>query len=291
MRASDPSRISPTAHYTGYVWVRHGLSPKGLGTRLGQMMFHGMRPLARVASLGTGGVTLETFLLQRHQIIDHLLAQAIEAGRIGQVVEIAGGLSGRGLRLAERFEQQGLVYVEGDLPGMARRKRGILERLGGLRQGHHVVAINALSDDGPLSLTAATAPLLDPERGTAIVTEGLISYFDRDTVLAMWSRFARFLGGFPAGQYLSDLHLQDAVHARAVPRLFLAGLGAFAAGRIHLHFGNEDELAASCLESGFARSRMHQPASLADELGFALSRGPDHVRVLECWSGDEAGAR
>ena len=157
MRASDPSRISPTAHYTGYVWVRHGLSPVGLGTPLGRLMFHGLRPLARVASLGTGGVTLETFLLQRHRMIDRLLERAIDEGTIGQVVEIAGGLSGRGLRFAERYESQSLVYVEGDLPRMARRKRRMVEGLGGQRRNHHVVAIDALSDDGPQSLGARSA--------------------------------------------------------------------------------------------------------------------------------------
>jgi O-methyltransferase involved in polyketide biosynthesis len=224
-------------------------------------------------------------------MIDRLLERAIDEGTIGQIVEIAGGLSGRGLRFAERYASRGLVYVEGDLAPMARRKRRILEGLGGPRQGHHVVAIDALSDDGPLSLAAATESMLDPERGTAIVSEGLLNYFDREAVLDMWSRFSCFLARFPAGQYLSDIHLGDALHARAVPRLFLAGLGAFAAGRIHLHFATAGELTASCAASGFARSRIHHPASLAGELGFAASRGPDHVRVLECWSSGEAGAR
>ncbi|MBW2525807.1 MAG: class I SAM-dependent methyltransferase [Deltaproteobacteria bacterium] len=291
MRASDPSRVSPTAHYTGYVWVRHGLSPAGLGTGFGRLMFHGLRPLARVASLGTGGVILETFLLQRHRIIDRCLERAIEGGRIGQVVEIAGGLSGRGLRFAERFADQGLVYVEGDLPGMARRKQRMLDALGPRRPGHHVIGVDALRDDGPLALGAAAGPLLDPSRGTALVTEGLLNYFDRPSVLDMWRRFARFLQDFPAGQYLTDVHLRDAVHARVVPRVFLAALGVFAAGSMHLHFATEEELAEACRSAGFGAPEVHRPEALAAELGLSRSRGPDHVRVLECWCCRDGGGR
>ena len=134
------------------------------------------------------------------------------------------------------------------------------------------------------SIGSALTGLLSPDRGTALVTEGLLSYFDRPTVEGMWTRFASFLGDFPAGLYLSDMHLADWVHARLVPQLFLRLLSVFAAGRVHLHFDNPPELLGSCRETGFARAALHCPATFAAELSLPRTRGADHTRVLEAWT-------
>lgn len=277
------SRISPTAHYTGYVWCRHGLAPPELATLQGKLMFHGLQPLVRVGALATGGVSLETFLLQRHRIINHLLEDAITDGRIGQVVEIAGGLTGRGCRLAARFAREGLIYVEGDLPDMARRKRQLLDRAGLGSPRHHVIPIDVLADGGPLALSVATDGLLDPRRGTALITEGLLTYFALDDVLCMWRSFADLLSGFPAGLYLSDVHLADQANTGAMARLFLQGLRLFAARRIHLHFDRSEPLLEAARQSGLAQPTLHEPARFAAELDLPRGRGPDFVRVLGAW--------
>ena len=99
-------------------------------------------------------MTLEKMLLQRHRIIDHLLDEAIADGRIGQIVEVAAGLSGRGHRLAGRHRDVGFIYLEGDLPGMVARKRQRLARLGDPSPHHHVLELNALADEGVLALFA-----------------------------------------------------------------------------------------------------------------------------------------
>ena len=90
-------RISPTAHSTGYVWARNGLSHPELATREGRVLFEALQP-AMLASRATGGPTLESYLLARHRAIDALLERAIEAGEVSQVIEVAGGLSPRGWR-------------------------------------------------------------------------------------------------------------------------------------------------------------------------------------------------
>ena len=64
---------------------------------------------------------------------------------------------------------------------------------------------------------------LDPDRGTAVVTEGLLNYFPTDRVEVLWTRVARELARFPSGLYLSDLHLAGG--AALVDRAFAAGLG------------------------------------------------------------------
>src|SRR5437016_178999 len=106
--------ISPTAHYTGYVWFAHGLSHPAFATKEGRIFYAAMRT-ANAASRVLGGPTLEGMLLARHRVIDHLLERAIADGRIGQIVEIAAGLSPRGWRFAGRHGDA-ITYVEADLP-------------------------------------------------------------------------------------------------------------------------------------------------------------------------------
>ena len=78
---------------------------------------------------------------------------------------------------------------------MIANKRAILAELGGESPHHRTVEIDALVDSGPTSIGAICGSL-DPTRGTAIITEGLINYFDLDNVLGMWRRFAAALKPF-----------------------------------------------------------------------------------------------
>src|SRR5436305_6924563 len=140
-----PESISPTAHYTGHVWRRNGLSHEELGTLEGRVLFDALEP-AMLASRALGGPTLEALLLARHRIIDDALTGAIDGGRISQVLEIAAGMSPRGWRFAERYGDR-LTYVEADLPDMAERKHRALERIASLGEHHRVVEIDAERDD------------------------------------------------------------------------------------------------------------------------------------------------
>src|SRR3954452_11744473 len=138
--------VSPTAHYTGHVWLRNGLSHEALGTVEGKAMFAATEPLMLSRRL-TGQPTLEQYLLARHQVIDELLEAEIESGRVEQVIEIAAGMSPRGWRFTERYGDQ-LTYIETDLEAMATRKRRALARIGYRPAGHRVVELDALSDGG-----------------------------------------------------------------------------------------------------------------------------------------------
>src|SRR5207302_180518 len=161
--------ISPTAHYTSYVWVAHGQSHDAFATPQGRAMYHALRG-ANVVARAIGGPSLEGMLLARHRLIDLELSRAIDAGLVGQVVEV--------------------------------------------------------------------------------VTEGLINYFDRATVIGMWGRFARALATFPHGVYLSDLIIEDGNRGPIVQG-FSWLLSAFVRGKVHVHFASvrdaEDALAAAGL--------------------------------------------
>jgi len=268
-RGSDA--ISPTAHYTGEVWRRAGLSDPALGTTQGRLLHAGLRP-AMALSAALGGDTLEAFLLARHRLLDELLEAEIESGRVDQVIELAAGMSPRGLRLSARHPE--LVYIEGELPAMAARKRRSLARAR-LRPGprHRVAEIDALAQDGPASL-ARVGRELDHSGGLAIITEGLLNYFPREQTDGIWRRVATELSHFADGVYLSDIHLET--NNRAGPqRAFGALLGAFVRGRVHFPYRDGEDARARLRAAGFASADLH-PGSEGGS-----GPGVDRVHVIE----------
>jgi O-methyltransferase involved in polyketide biosynthesis len=262
-------RIGPTAHYTGYVWARNGLSHPELATTEGRILFDSLQP-AMLASRALGGPTLEEYLLARHRAIDALLERAIERDGIGQVIEVAAGLSPRGWRFAHRCGER-LVYVEADLPEMAQRKRAALERMGSLGERHRVREVDALrDDDAPGSLRAVLAEL-DERAGLAIITEGLLGYLPPDAVQDMWRRFATGLGRFSTGRYISDMHMGGAVTPPV--RAFRVLLSGFVRGRVYLHFDGPEDAVAALRDAGFAGSDVRGASELvgADRSGSRLA--------------------
>jgi O-methyltransferase involved in polyketide biosynthesis len=245
--------VSPTAHYTGETWVRNGLSHPQLATWQGQALHLGLAlPLA--ASKALGGPTLNGLLLARHRIIDSILEDRIEGG-IAQVLEVACGMSPRGWRFSERFGDR-LTYIEADLPAMAQRKREALAEMGSLNDRHRVVDLDVLKEGGPGSLEALVETL-DPAKGLAIITEGLLVYLDDDTVDALWARFATALGRFDRGVYLSDLRF--ASPDPGLPeRTFGVILGAFVRGKIHAYPGDEAAAETALRDAGFDEAQLHR---------------------------------
>jgi O-methyltransferase involved in polyketide biosynthesis len=273
---AHPETISPTAHYTGYVWYAHGQSHDAFATTTGRIMYGALRG-ANAAAHAIGWPTLEGMLIARHRLIDLRLHQAIAAGEIAQVVEVAAGLSPRGWRFRNRYGA-GVTYVEADLPGMLARKREILARLGGETAHHRTVEIDALTDSGATSI-GAICETLDPSRGTAIVTEGLINYFDRATVTAMWQRFSRALARFPRGLYLSDLILRDGNVGR-FEATFTRLLGVFVRGKVHVDFAAAADAEATLDEVGFDGVLL-DPRDFTAELPDLELAGAARVRIVE----------
>lgn len=250
----ESAAISPTAHYTSETWVRNRLSHPELATWQGRVL-HGAMAVPTALSGALGGPTLEGLLLARHRIIDSTLEDLIDSGAVSQVLEIACGMSPRGWRFSERHGDR-LTYVEADLPAMARRKRAALGRMGSLTDRHRVVDVDVLREGGgPGSLDAVVATL-DPAQGLAIVSEGLLSYFDDATVDALWARIAAALGRFPSGAYLADLRLARPGRGFA-ERAFGVVLSAFVRGRVHAYRGDDAEAEAALKRAGFGDVRLH----------------------------------
>lgn len=245
--------ISPTAHYTGETWVRNGLSHPQLETWQGRVLHHGFAlPLAVSKTLG--GPTLDGALLARHRIIDSILDDRIRGG-VSQVVEVACGMSPRGWRFTEKFGDK-LTYIEADLPGMAQRKREALARMESLSDRHRVVDLDVLQTGGPGSLEALVETL-DPSKGLALITEGLLFYLDDDTVETLWARFATALERFDKGTYLSDFRFARESQG-LVERTFDAVLGALVRGKVHPYRGNEATAETALHSAGFGEVRLHR---------------------------------
>jgi O-methyltransferase involved in polyketide biosynthesis len=269
---SGSDSISPTAHYTGYVWARNGLSHPELETTEGRVLFESIRPLMIGNSL-IGGGTLEGYLLARHRAIDALLEHAIDEHQITQVIEVAAGLSPRGWRFTQRHGP-GLTYIEADLEGMTERKRRALERIGSLDEWHRVVEVDALLDEGPQSLLAV-ADGLDAAKGLAIITEGLLGYLPRDDVLGIWRRFAHVLSGFSRGRYISDIHLGSVQNVQA--RAFRVLLSAFVRGRVHMHFDDANEVVEQLHEAGFVDAQVRRSIDVTATDGRNAASEMSHI--------------
>lgn len=73
----DSAHITPSAHYTGYVWYRHQLAEEPFVTAFGRFAHGVLAPVSWGARV-VFGLDVERLLLQRHLLIDALLREAIE---------------------------------------------------------------------------------------------------------------------------------------------------------------------------------------------------------------------
>jgi O-methyltransferase involved in polyketide biosynthesis len=254
---NDTSSISFTAHYTGYVWHRYGLSGKNFVTTQGHTYYTLLRPF-EFAARHLLGTDIQTTLLQRHALIDRELGTLITAHPDLQIVELACGLSPRGHRFTQRHP--GITYIETDLPGMAARKQHLLTGINSLSERHRIVTCNILNRETADSLESVIARECDPQRPLVIITEGLVNYFDLGTISAVWQRLARLLNGYPLGVYLTDVYPEVNGHRfagliKASNRL----LKTASRSRFTLHFENDAAMQQHFLKQGFSQATVFHP--------------------------------
>lgn len=275
---ADSAHITPSAHYTGYVWYRHQLADPAFATAFGRWVHGCVAPINWGARIGFG-LNIEDFLLQRHLLIDARLIQAIESRGVTQVVEIACGLSPRGRRFRERYPQ--LTYLEADLPPMAARKSALLQEQGWLDGKHRVRAVDILAEEGEQSLAALLGEL-DPDRPVVVITEGLVNYFQRPVIEGFWRRLAAVLRGFPEATYLTELYPDLREHPRYRQIRWGVGLiGRLTRGGYPLHYRSADEIKQAFTGCGFGRVAVLDPQVDGVGLGLPKGRMPSLVRVIE----------
>lgn len=262
----DAARISPTAHYTAQVWSRHGLAHPALAEVADARLFRAAKPLMRLGRRFAGGLDLEAVLLQRHRILDALVDEALADGAV-RLVELACGLSSRGVLTAERHPD--VEVVEVDLPAMVGHKRTALERGGVSLDNHRLLAIDLLSPTGLDGLEG-------PGR-TVVVTEGLLNYYDTPTVEALARRISPLAGR--RGRWLADVALGAKMTA---VRGFLPLLSAVARGKVHTHYGSVPAAQVALRSQGFKRVDFHSARDWAERLpGLPVGRRGEALQVFE----------
>lgn len=282
--AEDTSRISITAHYTGYVWYRHGLSDPAFVTPQGRASYRALWAGDRLSGKLLG-LDLETMLLQRHYLIDHRIECLLQEHGELQVLEIACGLSPRGTRFKRRYPGSELHYVEADLPDMAARKRSLLQREGLLGPHHQVHSVNILETAGSDSLQSLIDREFDPKKPLVVITEGLVNYFPTEIIEGFWRRLAACLRPFQPGVYLTDLVSQQSASASS----FWVGWGVrvlsvVARGKTALHYTDGASVESAFHRLGYESVTVHNPRNYYDRLPIPRSRKEPIVRVVECRS-------
>jgi O-methyltransferase involved in polyketide biosynthesis len=276
-RASS-AHISPSAHYTGYVWYRHQLAEPAFATDFGRWVHALLKPITWGARAGFG-IDLENLLLQRHLLIDQRLTDAIERGGVTQVVEIACGLSPRGRRFTARYPA--LRYIEADLSVMAARKRLLLQSQGWLTAQHQVKVVDILPNAGADSLAGLFAGL-DHSKPVLVITEGLVNYFELPVIEGFWTRLAAQLKQFPQATYLTELYPDLHEHPRYRQlRWGVKLVGYLTRGSYPLHYRDPAQIVGGFQRCGFSAVSVLDPDQFASSLGLSPPRVPGLVRVIE----------
>ena len=275
----DTSGISFTALYTGHVWYQNGMSARFFTSNRGNLMYRAMQP---VNFLGRKliGLDLPELLLQRHLMIDHRIEQLIAHEGAAQILEIACGLSPRGYKFSRQHPD--LHYVEADLPDMASRKQALLLSHKGFGPHHKVVTCNILTAGEPDGLDYVLNNVLDPSLPTIVITEGLINYFDLETISGFWKRLAQLGQVFPKLWYLTDLFPDlPGNPARPLVKIAQKGLGMATGAKVNLHFGNSESIRNGFSECGFSQVTVHKPEQFQDIPGFPTPHRRSYIRVVE----------
>ncbi|MDX1668671.1 MAG: class I SAM-dependent methyltransferase [Limnobacter sp.] len=269
------ARISPTALYTGEMWLRHGRSFPELRVPAGALAYQALQP-AMASSRWLGGPTLQDFLLARHDLIDaHVRSQVVDHG-VHCVVELASGLSPRGMRFVREMGAN-LCYIEADLPGMAATKRQRLEDHLKLHPNHCVVDVDVFAPDGALSLLTLFE-LIPRGQKVCVVTEGLLNYFSREQVETLARLLGEQLQSRPGSSYVSDIHLQ-ATNQGPLAEGFRNLLGAFVQGRVHFHYRDEQDL-VDAFRLLDLQAHLLRPSEQAGQFESCRSKWADLVHIL-----------
>ena len=247
---SKHRHISFTAHYTGYVWYRMGISHPNFATQQGQIYAQLTDPAEYLAEVFLGS-SVRTTLKQRHEILDAQLVALLAEHADLQVLEIASGLSPRGWYFRETYPD--IHFVELDLPDMAAVKR---EALADLQPSATVIGADLFSEKIDQVFKG-----FDVGKPLVIISEGLINYFDLDTLKVLLSRLVKHTHAFQSLVYLSDVYpVPNQLHLRYLAWQASFVLKTLSQSEFGFHFETPQELEAYFKSCGFEHVTLFQPA-------------------------------
>ena len=251
--------LSVTALYTSQVWAWGKLPCADLfATIEGKRVFDATNAALAVrnAIKRATWAPLRVALLQRHLMIDHLVAEA----PCPRVIELAAGLSRRGATLSTRMH-----YVEIDLPHVVEKKRALLAQS---EKGREVLSRDSYELVAGDVATIELDRFVEPGQPVFVIAEGLMMYLDGYARRNLFGKLAAL------AELTSELHFVfDLVPAHEEPR----------AGRI----GNLLEAAMKKFTGGQTFERdAHTRSQVLGELataGFADRRAIASYDVAAAW--------
>lgn len=249
---SEHRHISFTAHYTGYIWYSMGISHPVFATGKGKMLAKLLHPLESWAEKHVGG-SMRTTLRQRHRIIDNQLTLLIQQQPDLQILEIACGLSPRSWNFRQKFPQ--LDYRELDLPEMAEIKTQALQQLD--QQAPQVLTADIFTQDFERIFQG-----FDPGRPLAVISEGLINYFDKTLLNKLLQGITEYAQDFKALHYLTDIY-PEPVKNKLANFIWTSSklLKVMSRSSFTFHFINPQEVQTFFGNAGFSSVEVIQPTA------------------------------
>lgn len=265
--------LSITAQYTSATWAWAGFpDAELLVTRDARRVFdvtNAALAIARVVARDQP--SLRHSLVQRHAMIDHLLA---ERGA-HHVIELAAGLSRRGATASRDPE---VSYVEVDLPDVIERKRALLGRT---PAGQAVLAranlVLVASDVATIAL-AALAPVRAP---VFVIAEGLVMYLAGDARRALFGKVAALAAAIDdTVDFVFDLVPSDELPPPGrIGTALERTMKRFTGGRsFERDAHSRDQIASELRAAGFATVSAHDPASVA--AAWQLPHAREHTQMV-----------
>lgn len=243
------SPISLTAHFTAQIWVRHGVPcAERFDTLPGRALYRLLGPLFTVAARA-GYPTPLTFLAQRHQIIDGVI-QRLEPV---QLVELAAGLSPRGLAWAQR---ERCNVIDADLPPVVSLKRAMVGPR--VPRGYHVTSLDLIASR---DYARDLEPALERQCPAVVITEGILLYFPLALVRHVFRCVAALLRACGGGTYVTDVHHQQELdRLGALPRMFWEGLQLSTRTPRHRMIEDRGQGTRMLRSAGFDEVLVHDPS-------------------------------
>lgn len=205
------------------------------------------------------------YTLARPIIIDHLLRESVPKDESNIViVEIAAGLSPRGLRLAR--EMPHATVIEVDLPDVIAEKQRRIKRGRDLE-----IPPNLEWLAGDLATTPLTE-LMGDRRAHAISAEGLVGYLRHPHIITLSKSLRECL--HPGGVFITDLGLREGVQQiEEVARFFSRQAGSW--------YGTADDIDQAqqlMYDSGFSKVEAYLPNDLTDKIDL-----PEPILDISCF--------
>lgn len=277
--ALETKDLSVTALYTAQNWVWGGFDNAKLFESEQSKAVFGATNLA-LALFGVfhwGRPSLHKGLVQRHALID----QRVKHLQPSQVVELAAGLSARGLRMTSDSILPNLTqYLEIDLPHVIEHKKLLLNRF---RQDPDFPA--QLEWRG-LDVTQISLRSLFQDRpqgsgSRLIIAEGLFMYLDESAQRALWQEAYQALQD--GGVLLFDLvPTSEQAPPGLLGRLLGALMARFTGGSTFTvdQRGRED-ICYELSEIGFKNIKLYDTQRFAQEFGLPFPQTKTQQLIFE----------